>query len=102
MPLSFYKEIQSGYYQNMSVSIKGALLEWVDAAGATHTCYFSHWSDDSKQDAAVTMHNMHCKLCVDECAAQLVDGLMVGGTVWKEIDGAATLCRCSKSVHGQG
>jgi hypothetical protein len=69
MPLSFYKEIQSGYYQNMSVSVEGALLEWVDAAGATHTCYFSHWSDDSKQDATVTTHNMRCKLCIDGCAA---------------------------------
>jgi hypothetical protein len=27
MPLSFNKEIQSGYYQNTSVSVEGALLE---------------------------------------------------------------------------
>jgi hypothetical protein len=52
MPLSFNEEIQSGYYQDTSVSVEGALVEWVDAAGATCTCYFSHWSDDSKQDAA--------------------------------------------------
>ena len=32
MPLSFNKEIQSGYYQNTLVSNEGALLEWVDAA----------------------------------------------------------------------
>jgi hypothetical protein len=37
MPLSFNKEIQSGYYQNMSVSIKGASIEWVDTAEAMRT-----------------------------------------------------------------
>ncbi len=58
MPLSFNEEIQSGYYQNTSVSVKGALIEWVDAAGETPTRYFGHWSDDSKQDAAATTHNM--------------------------------------------
>ncbi len=98
MPLSFNKEIQSSYYQNMFVSVKGASIEWVNAAGATRTCYFSHWSDDSKQNAAVTTHNMHCKLCIDGCATQLVDGLMVGGTVWKGTDGAATLYHCGKSI----
>jgi hypothetical protein len=101
MPLSFNEEIQSSYYQNTSVSVEGALIEWVNAAGATHTRYFGHWSDDSKQDAAVTTHNMHCKLCVDGCAMQLVDGLMVGGTVWKGTDGAAMLYRCVKSIYGQ-
>ena len=54
MPLFFNKEIQSGYYQNRSVSVEGASLEWVDKAGETHTCYFGHWSDDSKQDTTVT------------------------------------------------
>jgi hypothetical protein len=102
MPLSFNKKIQSGYYQNTSVSIEGALIEWVDAAGATRTCYFGHWSDDSKQDATVTMHNMCCKLCIDGCMMQLVDRLMVGGTVWKGTDGATTLYHCGKSIYGQG
>ncbi len=102
MPLSFNEEIQSSYYQNTSVSVEGALIEWVNAAGATRTCYFGHWSDDSKQDAATITHNMHCKLCVDGCATQLVNGLMVGGTVWKGTDGATMLCHCSKSIYGQG
>ncbi len=65
MPLSFNEEIQRGYNQHMSVSVEGALLEWVNAAGAMHTRYFGHWLDDSKQDAATTMHNMCYKLCVD-------------------------------------
>ncbi len=101
MPLSFNKEIKSGYYQNTSVSIEGASIEWVNAAGATCTCYFGHWSDDSKQDATVTTHNMCCKLCIDGCTMQLVKGLMVGGTVWKETDGTATLYHCSKSIYRQ-
>ncbi len=37
MPLSFNKEIQSGYYQNTSVSVEGVSIEWVDAAGATRS-----------------------------------------------------------------
>jgi hypothetical protein len=102
MPLSFNKEIQSGYYQNMSVSVEGALIEWVDTAGETCTCYFGHWSDNAKQDAAGTTHNMHCKLCVDGFARQLVEGLMVGSTVWKGTDGTATLYRCGKSIYSQG
>jgi hypothetical protein len=48
MLLSFNEEIQSSYYHNMSVSVKGALIEWVNAAGETRTCYFGHWSDDCK------------------------------------------------------
>jgi hypothetical protein len=75
MPLCFNKEIQSGYYQNMSVSIEGASLEWVDAAGERLTHFFGHWSIGSKQDAAATTHNMHCKLCVSGDAMQLIDGL---------------------------
>jgi hypothetical protein len=102
MPLSFNEEIQNGYYQNTSVSVKGASIEWVDAAGEMRTCYFGHWLDNFKQDAAATMHNMRCKLCVDIFAMQLVEGLMVGGTVWKGTDGAATSYRCSKSIYGQG
>jgi hypothetical protein len=72
MPLSFNKEIQSGYHQNTPVSIEGALLEWVDATGETLTRYFSHGSDDSKQDAAATTCNMHCELCINGDATQLV------------------------------
>jgi hypothetical protein len=102
MRLSFNKEIQSSYYQNTSVSVKGALIEWVGAAGAMHTCYFSHWSDNSKQDAAATMHNMLCKLCVNGCTLQLVDGLMVGGTIWKGTGDAATSYHCGNSIYGQG
>jgi hypothetical protein len=41
MPLSFNKQIQSGYYQNTSVSIKGALLKWVNAAGAARTWFLA-------------------------------------------------------------
>jgi hypothetical protein len=33
---------------------------------------------------------------------QLVEGLMVGGTVWKGTDGAATSYHCGKSIYGQG
>ncbi len=33
---------------------------------------------------------------------QLVKGLMVGGTVWKGTDGAATSYHCGKSIYGQG
>ncbi len=33
---------------------------------------------------------------------QLVDGLMVGGTVWKGTDGAIMLYCCSKSIYSQG
>ncbi len=102
MLLSFNKEIQSGYYQNTSVSVKGASIEWVDAAGEMRTCYFGHWSDNSKQDPTATKHNMRCELCIDGFAAQLVEGLMVGGTVWKGTDGAATLYHCGKSIYGQG
>jgi hypothetical protein len=102
MPLSFNEDIQSGYYQNTTVSVEGASIEWVGTAGETCTCSFSHWSDDSKQDATATMHNMHCKLCVDGSATQLVKGLMVGGTVWKGTDGAAMPYHCGKSIYGQG
>jgi hypothetical protein len=103
MPLSFNEEIQSGYYQNTSVSIEGASIEWVDKAGAMRTCYFGHWPDNSKQDAAATMHNMGCnKLCIDGCGMQLVNGLMVGGTVWMGTNGAAMSYRCGKSIYRQG
>ena len=58
MGLSINKEIQIGYYQNTSVSVEGASVEWVDEADVKHTRYFGHWSDDSKQDASATTHNM--------------------------------------------
>jgi hypothetical protein len=102
MLLSFNEEIQSGYYQNTSVSVKGASIEWINAVGATCTCYFGHWSDYSKQDTAATMHNMHFKLCVNGCVMQFFNGFMVGTTVWKETDGAATVYHSGKSIYGQG
>ena len=68
MPLSFNDEIQSGYYQNTLVSVKGALLEWVDVVGKMLTHSFSHWSNNFKQDAAATTHNMCCELCVNRDA----------------------------------
>jgi hypothetical protein len=89
MGLSFNKEIQSGYYQNSSVSVEGASLKWVDEGGVKHTRYFGHWSDDSKQDAATMTCNMRDELCVDGNPLDLVEGLTVGGTVWKGTDGAA-------------
>jgi hypothetical protein len=98
MPLSFNNKIQSEYYQNCSVSVEGASLEWVDAEGVRHTQYFGHWSDNSKQDTAATMRNMQSKLCVDGNVTQLVEGLNVGGTVWKGMDGAADSYCCGKSI----
>jgi hypothetical protein len=92
MGLLFNEEIQSGYYQNTSVSVEGASVEWVDEA----------WSDDSKQDASATTHNMRSELCIDGDATQLIDGLEKGGTVWKGTDAAAVSYRCSKSIYGQG
>ncbi len=64
MGLSFNKEIQSGYYQNTSVSVEGASLEWVDEGGNKHTRY--------KQDAATTTRNMRDELCVDGNPLDLV------------------------------
>jgi hypothetical protein len=101
MGLSFNKEIQSRYYQNSSISVEGALLEWVDEGGAKHTRYFGHWSNDPKQDAARTTRNMRGELCVDSNPLDLVEGLTVGGTVWKGTDGAAVTYRCGKSIYGQ-
>ena len=54
------------------------------------------WSDDSKQDAAMTTCNMRDELCVDGDPLDLVEGLIVGGTVWKGTDGAAVTYRCGK------
>jgi hypothetical protein len=101
MGLSFNEEIQSQYYQNTSVSVEGALLEWMDADGGKHTRYFGHWSDDGKQDAAATTRNMRVELCVDGDPLDLVEGLSVGGTVWKGTDGAAVSYRFGKSIFGQ-
>jgi hypothetical protein len=102
MGISFNEEVQCGYYQNTSVSVEGASLEWVDDDGVRHTRYFGHWSDDSKQDASATTHNMRSELCIDGDATRLVDGLAVGGTVWKGTDGAAVSYCCGKSIYGQG
>ncbi len=77
--------------------VEGASLEWVDEGGAKHARYFGHWSDDSKQDAAKTTRNMRDELCVDGDALDLVEGLAVGGTVWKGTDGAAVTYRCGES-----
>jgi hypothetical protein len=101
MGLSFNEEIQSGYYQNTLVSVEGALLEWVDVHGKGLTHYFGHWSDDSKQDAAANTRNMRNKLCIDGNPLNLVEGLSVGGTVWKGTDSAAVSYRCGKSIFGQ-
>ncbi len=95
MGLSFNKEIQSQHYQNTSVSVEGASLEWMDVDGGKHMRYFGHWSpDDCKQDAAGTTRNMQDELCVDGNLLDLVEGLSVGGTVWKGTDGAAVSYRC--------
>ncbi len=101
MALSFNEEIQSGYYQNTSVSVEGALLEWVDVGGTRHTRYFRHWSDDSKQDAAATTRNMRDELCANGNPLNLVKGLSVGGKVWKGTDGAAVYKQCGKLMYGQ-
>jgi hypothetical protein len=101
MPLSFNNKIQSKYYSNTSVSVEGASLEWNDVEGDRHTQYIGHWSDDSKQDAARTTRNMQRELCIDGNATQLVEGLNVGGTVWKGTDGAAVSYRCGKLIYGQ-
>ena len=71
------------------MSVEGASLEWVDVHGKQYTRYFGHWSDDSKQDAAATTRNMRNELCIDGNPLDLVEGLSVGGTVWKGTDGAA-------------
>ena len=47
------------------------------------------------------MQNMQSELCIDGNATQLVEGLNVGGTVWKGIDGAAVSYRCGKLIYGQ-
>jgi hypothetical protein len=101
MPLFFNNEIKSEYYSNTSVSVEGALLEWNNVEGDRHTWYFGHWLDDSKQDAATTTRNMQRELCIDGNATQLVEGLNVGGTVWKGTDGAAVSYRCGKWIYGQ-
>ncbi len=83
MGLLFNKEIQSQYYQNTSMSMEGALLEWINKGGGQHTRYFGHWLDDCKQDAAATTRNMHAELCIKGDPSNLVEGLSCGGTVWK-------------------
>ena len=104
MGLSFNKEIQSQYYQNTSISVEGASLEWIDEGRRRHTRYFGHWSDDIKQDAAATTRNMRAELGVGDSSGSLdlMEGLSCNGTVWKGTDGAAVSYRCVKSIHGQG
>jgi hypothetical protein len=102
MGLLFNKEIQSQYYQNTSVSVEGASLEWIDEVGGHCTRYFGHWLDDSKQDAAATTRNMCAELCIKGDPNNLVEGLSCSGTVWKGTDGVAVSYRCGKSIYGQG
>ncbi len=101
MGLSFNKEIQDQYYQNTSVSMERASLEWINEVGGRHTRYFGHWSDDSKQDAAATTRNMRAELCIKGDPNNLVESLSHSGTVWKGTDGAAVSYRCGKSIYGQ-
>jgi hypothetical protein len=101
MPLAFNNEIQSEYYGNTPVSVEGASLEWNDMDGNRHTWYFGDWLDDSKQDAATSTQNMQRELCINSNPTQLVEGLNVGGTVWKGMDGAAVSYCCGKSIYGQ-
>ena len=98
----FNEQIQSEYFQNTSVSVEGTSLEWNGVGGAQHMRYFGHWSDDSKQCAAATTHNMRAELCVDGDVTKLVDGLAINGTVWKGTDGCASSYCCGKSIFGQG
>jgi hypothetical protein len=44
---------------------------------------------------------MRNELCIDGNPLDLVEGLSVGGTVWKGTDGAAVSYRCGKSVFDQ-
>ncbi len=77
-------------------------MKWVDCNGMTHTRYFGHWSDDLKQDAAATTHNMCAELSVNGNPQHHVERLSVGGTVWKESNGAAVSYQCGKSIYGHG
>jgi hypothetical protein len=99
--LLFNKEIQSGYYQNTSVSIEAALLEWVEVNGGRRTCHFGHCSNNSKQGAVATTCNMHNKLYINRNPLDLVERLDVGGTVLKGTDGAPMSYHCSKLIFGQ-
>ena len=101
MQLSFNEKIQTGYYQNMLVSVEGASLEWVNKACETLTRYFGHWFDNSKQDATATMWNMRCEMCVDGDALQLVEGLDANSMAYKRTDGATPSYRSVKSIYGQ-
>ena len=101
MPVDYNDQLQSGYFENTSVSVEGSSLEWVDAADEKHVRYFGHWSDDSKQDATTTTRNMRRELCEGGDASKLVEGLVAGGTVYKGTDGDAKSYRCGKSIYGQ-
>ena len=41
-------------------------------------------------------------MCIDGDVTQCINGLELGGTVWKGTDGAAVSYRCGKSIYGQG
>ncbi len=41
------------------------------------------------------------ELCINGNPLNLVEGLGVGGTVWKGTDGATVSYPCSKSIFGQ-
>ncbi len=43
----------------------------------------------------------HYELCVEGNATKLVEGLDVGGTVWKGTDGASVSYHCGKLIYGQ-
>ena len=101
LPVNFNEQLQCGYFENTNVSVEGSALEWVDAADKQRTRYFGHWSDDSKQEAAATTHNMRGELCEGGDASKLVEGLVAGGTVYKGTDGDAKSYRCGKSIYGQ-
>ncbi len=66
------------------------------------TPFARHWSNDSKQEVAAITQNLCCELIVDGDATQLVEGLSVGGTVWKGTNGCASSYHCGKSIYGQG
>jgi hypothetical protein len=59
MGLLFNKEIQSQYYQNTSVSVEGASLEWIDEVGGHY---------DIGQMTASRMLLPPLEICVLSCA----------------------------------
>jgi hypothetical protein len=70
--------------------------------GATHTHYCGHWYNDFKQNATVTTLNIHWELSVDGNTTQLLEGLVLGRTVWKGTEGTSMSYCCSRSINSQG